>query len=389
MPGARIVFTETSSAMKHLVLTTALLTLIPAVISAQTQSRQRLSSEANNSRESNPGRTRVVGPRVANHVEQQKARPSSTANSTARTETETPKPVWGNTTIVVRPQPNTQTIAAANNSTIAPKNLPPARVVAPPPVTTPSNPTIIAVPARTSAPTYVVGIGDVLDIRLANMPVRDSTLFTVFKNGAIEYPLLDRPLVVAGLTTDEIARVLTAQIKVITTPRVNVSIRDYASHAILISGLVDSPGKKTLRREVMPLFAVLAEASVRPEATTVTVIHNGKAGPTISLANQQAMSATVSSGDVIRVSADRTANQFVYVGGEVASPGEKSFREGMTLTQVLLTAGAKPAVLKTVKISRRNRDGLLTTSEYDLRSIEKGKTPDPLVAAGDRIEATR
>jgi protein involved in polysaccharide export with SLBB domain len=119
---------------------------------------------------------------------------------------------------------------------------------------------------------YDVGIGDVLDIRLGNMPTRESTLFTVLKNGTIEYPLVAAPINVAGMTTDEVARTLTAQIRVIKSPRIEVSVRDYASHAVLISGLVDNPGRQVLRREAMPLYALLAQASVRTEATTVTII---------------------------------------------------------------------------------------------------------------------
>jgi len=82
-------------------------------------------------------------------------------------------------------------------------------------------------------------------------------------------------------------------------------------------------------------------------------------------------------------------SQFVYVGGEVTSPGEKTFRQGITLTQVLLAAGAGPTTIKTVKVARRSGNGLLSTTEYNVRSIQQGKLPDPLLAAGDRIEVTR
>ncbi|HYW70905.1 MAG TPA: polysaccharide biosynthesis/export family protein, partial [Pyrinomonadaceae bacterium] len=266
-------------------------------------------------------------------------------------------------------------------STILPLNPPAANNASP-----------AGVAARpTAAPSaYAVGVGDVLDIRLSNTPARESTLFTVLKNGTIEYPLLASPLSVVGMATDEIARALSAEIKVIKTPKVSVSVRDYASHTILVTGLVDNPGRKILRRESMPLFAIMAEASVRAEATTLTVTHNGKEGAAISLQDQQAMSALVASGDVIKVSGNSTASgQFVYVGGDVAAPGEKTFRQGMTLTQVIIAAGTNPNAIKAVKIAKRSRDGLLVTSEYNLKSIQQGKSPDPLVEAGDRLEVTR
>jgi protein involved in polysaccharide export with SLBB domain len=262
---------------------------------------------------------------------------------------------------------------------VLPASPPPAEVKAPVAATSAS-----AVPAS-----YDVGIGDVLDIRLLNTPTRESTLFTVLKNGTIEYPLVAAPINVAGMTTDEVASTLTAQIRVIKAPRINVTVRDYASHAVLISGLVDNPGRLALRREAMPLYAVLAQASVRTEATTVTILHQGKEGPALSLHDEQAMAALISSGDVIKVSGGAAPTQFVYVGGDVASPGEKSFREGMTLTQVLLASGANPGTISTVKIARRSGEGFLSTSEYKLRSIEQGKAPDPFIEPGDRIAVTR
>jgi protein involved in polysaccharide export with SLBB domain len=250
-----------------------------------------------------------------------------------------------------------------------------------------------AVPAArplVATATYNVGIGDVLDVRLSNASTRESTLFTVLKNGMLEYPLLNGPVSVVGLSTDEISRLLSSEIKVIKAPRVTVTVRDYTSHALVIGGLVDSPGRKILRREAMPLFAVLAEALVRPEATVATILRNGKEGDALSLKDDQAMAMLVMPGDIIKLSGGPiAAKKFFYVGGEVSAPGEKTFREGMTLTQALLSAGGASQSGKTVRVARRNASGFLSTNEYNLRSIEDGKTPDPMLEAGDRIEVTR
>jgi protein involved in polysaccharide export with SLBB domain len=210
------------------------------------------------------------------------------------------------------------------------------------------------------------------------------------KNGMLEYPLLNGPVSVAGLSTDEISRLLNSQIKVIKAPRVTVTVRDYASHAVVIGGLVDSPGRKILRREAMPLFAVLAEALVRPEATAATILRNGKEGDALALNDDQAMATLVMPGDIIKISGvSVTTKKFLYVGGEVSAPGEKTFREGMTLTQALLSAGGASPAGRTIKVARRSASGYLSTDEYNLRSIQDGKTPDPVLEAGDRIEVTR
>ena len=68
------------------------------------------------------------------------------------------------------------------------------------------------------------------------------------------------PFQVVGLTTSEIAAMLRQRIKIFDNPSVAVTIRDYASHAVTISGFVAAPGTKMLRREAVPLYTVLAEA---------------------------------------------------------------------------------------------------------------------------------
>jgi protein involved in polysaccharide export with SLBB domain len=376
--------------MKQVVFSLVLLAILPTIVSAQTQSRQRPSSEQSDTNESNAVRTRVVGPKVSNHVESQKARPSagSKGSSVSRS---TPF-VWGNTAI---PEPTPRVPATSNNSSVAAVAEPAPRLVQPTVLAAQGTGEIVSAPVasspRAAVPSmYTVGAGDVLDIRLPNTTTHESTLFTVMKNGAIDYPLLNGALVVAGMTTEQIGSVLAAQIKVIKTPKVDVSVRDYASHFVVISGLVDSAGKKALRRESMPLYAILAEASVRPEANSATIIHNGKEGASLSLKDESAMSTVIYSGDVVRISAgDLTPVQYVYVGGDVAAPGEKTLRPGMTLTQVLLSAGADLSTKKVAKIARRNPAGLLSTVEYDIGSIAQGKTPDPQIVAGDRVEVKR
>ncbi|HBB96787.1 MAG TPA: hypothetical protein DC054_15520 [Blastocatellia bacterium] len=385
-----------SSAMKRL-LSIALLAIIPAIVSAQTQTRERLTPDQPVRSDSNVVRDRVVGPKASNHADNQKSQllQTSDAPSAAQKDARSSQPVWGNTSVIVRPEQPTrgtasEKVASSDESKTPRKLVQPTLLVADRSASA-SNPRVAASLSTTSASsTYKVGAGDVLDIRLQNTPARESTLFTVLKNGTVEYPLVNGPISVEGLTPEEIGRLLASQIKVLRTSKVNVSVRDYESHGIVISGLVDSPGRKALRREAMPVYALLAEASVRPEATTLTIVHNGKEGLPLALRDDQAMATLVFAGDTVKISSTETATrQYVYVGGDLVSPGEKSFRQGMTLTQALLSAGATPATVKTVKVARRNSKGFLSTSEYDLRLIEQGKIPDPLIEAGDRIEVIR
>jgi protein involved in polysaccharide export with SLBB domain len=115
---------------------------------------------------------------------------------------------------------------------------------------------------------YRVGEGDTLDIRILNYEVQSaSTLYTVLGGGLLEYPLIGEPLVVSGLTTDDIDARVTAELKrreVFEEPQVVVSVREYLSHTATINGLVENPGVKVMRREALPLYVLLAEACSAP-----------------------------------------------------------------------------------------------------------------------------
>ena len=403
--------------MKRTVFLFAFLLVVPSLATAQSPTRDRKSSDSEAPRKgSTTVRDRIVGPtRAANHVERQKtnlevatvapSNPGPARSFSGPANQDSVEPKWGNTALVISSSPAERITPPANSpndkqtsvdrgdqpvkKSVQQTSLIPAL---PKPLSGAGNANSAKAFAGGGAPTvvYHVGIGDVLDIRLANLPTRESTLYTVLKSGFVEYPLLSEPLSVAGMTTDEIASLLSTQIKVIKTARVSVSVRDYASHAVVITGLVDSPGRKTMRREAMPLFAVLAEALPRPEATLATIIRDGKS-QTLPFGNEPAMATQVLAGDVIRISgSSNAATRFVYVGGDVASGGEKEFRDGMTLTQAVLSAGGAVQSSQTrVRVARRDPNGFLRSNEYNLQLIEAGKSQDPLLEAGDRIEVTR
>lgn len=416
--------TELSVNMKRIPLLLAFLLAVSTFAAGQTQTRERRSGDGRSapSSESTGVRSRVVTPvRVSNHSDK-KTDNAAALDPTVNAESfpanvttmSGAQPSWGNTAIagefvanenapsrnrelssktVMPSEQNRETRPKLIQPTAMITEAPSVRLIPPPDPSTRSNGSSrVSSPLRGPAATtlYRVGVGDVLDIRLANMPTRESTLYTVLNSGVVEYPLLSGAVSVDGMTTEEIAALLSREIRVIDHPKATVTVRDYASHAVTITGLVDSPGRKVLRREAMPLYTVLAEALPRPEATAVTIIRGGN-NQSLSMANEQSMTTLVMAGDVIRVSGDSAApKRFVYVGGDVAATGEREFREGMTLTQMLLAAGGVSRGEKaSAKVARRNANGFLVTNEYNVRAIEEGKAPDPVLEAGDRIEVKR
>ncbi len=263
----------------------------------------------------------------------------------------------------------------------------------PPPVVTAPAPTVPTMPnALPPTAIYRVGTGDVLDIRLLNQPTtRESTLYTLMNGGLLEYPLVGDPLPVDNLTTEEIAVRLASELKrraVFDKPQVVVSVREYASHTVLVTGLVTDPGTKVLRREAVPLYVVIAEAQPRPEAGLANVISRATGQHTpVDLSDATALNVLVYPGDVINVAL--RPREFFYIGGEINMPGQKDFHAGLTLTQAVLASGGVSRVAGKkvrIKVSRQGADGRLIPIEYKLKDIEEGIVPDPRLQPGDRVE---
>lgn len=234
---------------------------------------------------------------------------------------------------------------------------------------------------------YRVGPGDVLDVRINDAASPQSTLFTVTPAGLLEHPLLAEPLHVGGLSVEEIGTAIETDLKrraLSESPKVSVGVRDYASHTILVSGLVKDSGTKILRREAIPLYVVVADAQPLPEAARVTVLR-AEANETyeIDLGEPAQMNLLVRPGDVI--SLQPNVEQFLYIGGEVKSPGEKTYRRGLTLTQAIIAAGGVTPKGKEARLGRDDGHGFLTITRLKLKEIESGKVPDPVVRPGDRI----
>lgn len=276
------------------------------------------------------------------------------------------------------------TLPPTTNAAAPPPNTV-ARVTTAPVTTAP-----VTTIALAASQVYRVGVRDVLDIQLSEHSDRNSTLFTVLEGGVLEYPFAGGPIPVAGLTTTEIAAALRQRIKIFDNPSVTVNVRDYASHAVTVTGFVAAPGTKTLRREAMPLYAILAEALVLPEAARATITRQGRAPILVDLKDPNLSATLVVPGDAIKVAGlPAGPTEFFFIGGEIKSPGQKAFNAGLTLTQAILASGGTgTGAGSKVRVSREGADRLLVTEEYNLRKILSGKLLDPLLQKGDRIEVT-
>ncbi len=233
---------------------------------------------------------------------------------------------------------------------------------------------------------YKVGVGDVLDIRLLNSAANRSTLYTVIEGGLIDFPIAGEPIRVAGLTTKDIQARITSELKRLAVEertKVVVGVRQYASHTVIITGLVSSPGTKILRREAVPLYVLLAEVQPRLDAARAAIIRAGTSTQVMDLNDSSALSFIVRPGDVINLTA--RPQDFYYIAGRISYPGQKTFQPGITLVQAILAAGglARDGL---VELSREGSDLRLVTTKFNLKEIKSGKIQDPKLQPGDRIE---
>jgi protein involved in polysaccharide export with SLBB domain len=258
-----------------------------------------------------------------------------------------------------------------------------------PPIT--NDPPVINEESAELTSIYRIGVGDVLDIRLLNSSTPRSTLYTVVEGGLIDMPIAGGLIAVAGLTVAEVQTILGAELKrraVEERPRVSVMVRQYYSHSVVITGSVNNPGTKFLRREAVPLYVIMAEAQARSDAGRVTIIRPGRTAVTVELGDPKDLNFQVRHGDMISVTP--RPQEFYYIAGRINQPGQKVFQSGITLLQAILAAGGLRGQNENlVEVSREGGDGRLATTKFKLKEIKAGKIQDPRVQPGDRIEVIR
>lgn len=120
---------------------------------------------------------------------------------------------------------------------------------------------------------YRIGSGDLLKIDLKNSIIGVHHV-KVRADGCIDFELAGEGVCVAGSTVDEAAAILRRAIKLFADPQISVEVREFASHVITISGLVEQPGQQQIQRDAVPFFVVRAGVVLNSAARSVRVIRN-------------------------------------------------------------------------------------------------------------------
>jgi polysaccharide export outer membrane protein len=201
---------------------------------------------------------------------------------------------------------------------------------------------------------YVVGPKDVLNVAIWRQPTLSGT-FTVDESGAVHMPLVGR-VDVGGLTRKDIESAVATALAAgfVRSPQVTVSIEQFRSQHIFITGEVRQPGAVALSGRMTLIEALARAGSVTERAGLEAIVARPKqpvAGTApaafdgsseilrVNLADLQRGNLSVNlqmrSGDTVFVPRAPT----VHVLGEVRTPGEYPIFPGSRVAEVLSRAG--------------------------------------------------
>ncbi|PYQ44261.1 MAG: hypothetical protein DMF77_07585 [Acidobacteria bacterium] len=288
-------------------------------------------------------------------------------------------------------------LVASQASAPAPPPAPPAATEPAPAPSASASPSPAPNPDRND---YRVGPGDVLEITvLGNADLSRSV--TVQPSGSITFPLLNE-VSVAGLTVSEVQRkmVTLLQKDFLVDPHVEVKVKEFLSQFVVVIGELNTPGRKVLREGSRLVDVLVESGGFTPRASGEIVITRTEGsfeggakavrmrlGGAFSAQDYVGLELPLHNGDIITAS----ARQYVTVEGEVQRPGRYAIEGDLTVTGAISTAGGLTRFGSSdVKLRRiESGTGTVTITKVDLRSVRRGKGPDPTVAPNDVITVPR
>jgi len=250
----------------------------------------------------------------------------------------------------------------------------------------------VVAPAQTSESLFI-GPGDAVHIQVFDTPELEQHA-RVTDAGSIQL-LLGGSVDVNGLTPVDAARAIEKTLLtagVLKSPRVTVSIEDYATQKVTLMGEVKAPGNYALKtplsiNEVLQMAGGITENADR----NIVVQHRNnteKFPYYVSNDPNQALtpSLVIRPGDTIFV----PKAGIVYVIGDVSKPGGYIISDNhtqITALQLVARAGGTnhSAVPSHARLIRKSATGY-TETPIELSKMQKGKTiPDLTLAADDIV----
>jgi polysaccharide biosynthesis/export protein len=257
---------------------------------------------------------------------------------------------------------------------------------------------------------YLLGPGDVLEVKIFGQPDLNSTPQVDSDGNLSSLPFLD-PIPARCRTEREVQKdIAVAYSRLIKDPQVSVRIVERKSRQpASVSGAVRQAGKVSTERRIRLNELIAASGGFTDKAAgTIQILHTepllcpgpgeqaealpiaGTAVPlqVIQIADLQkgAVNPIIRSGDLVLV----TEAEPVYITGSVVSPGSIMMRDQLTLSRALGMVGGtrKEAKLSEIRIYRQKGTAQQDIIKVDFEAVKKNQRPDELLQPYDVIEVS-
>jgi polysaccharide export outer membrane protein len=246
---------------------------------------------------------------------------------------------------------------------------------------------------------YRIGPRDLLEIQIFGFEELSNIRARVLENGTINLPILGQIEVedMTGIELEVRLKDILMENQYLENPLVSVFIAEYQSKFVSIIGAVNGQGSYPLiGRQRLLHFLTLAGGVSAEAGPDIYVIRENEMGEVSSLKISRidlldnvdmAMNIPLQPDDIIHIPVDRLVP--IYVGGQVNGAGVQMVRQSYmpTLLQAIIQAGgfAARASKGGVLVKRRDENGIMVTTKYDVKDIINGKRDDVQLQAGDIV----
>jgi len=188
---------------------------------------------------------------------------------------------------------------------------------------------------------HVLAPGDAISVLIFGEPDLSITNARIPENGQISFPLIGS-MAVAGSTTNSVENQLRAKYSqgYVRSPKLSVTIFSY--RPIFIRGGVRNTGAFPYT-EGLTIAKVLALAGGTRNSARRNGISVLRDGETVKSELPLDSQYLIVSGDVITVAEDQGVSEdssaFIYLHGEVNTPGEYLYRKDLTVEKAIVLAG--------------------------------------------------